>query len=89
MKVRCSEWSSGVCSAIAQAHQTVVYCPRSRAENCGPGQCCHHPLYAVRPRLLEMKQAGVKLRRYGSRLKDPAFVARLYQAFLKARARRR
>jgi len=72
---------------IAEEFSTVVFCPRERAVNCAPGQCCHHPLVEIRQILSEMKRAGINLRRYGKKLKDPEFVERLYSAFLKARSK--
>lgn len=80
----CDKWKSGLCAAIP----APTYCPQARAQNAGPGECCHHPLFVVRPRLAEMKAAGVKLARYGEKLRDPGFVDKLYSAFLKARAKR-
>ncbi len=85
----CPEWKSGVCMAIAREQDAVTFCPAERAENCKTGQCCHHPLFKVMPILAEMKQAGVNLKRYGSRLRDPDFVVRLHAAFLKARAKKK
>lgn len=40
--VRCDLWKAGLCGAVA-----ATYCPRERAENCGPGECCHHPRFAA------------------------------------------
>lgn len=84
----CDRWKDGVCLEIAEKLGTVVFCPRERAVNCSPGQCCHHPLFRVRQLLAELKHGGINLRRYGKKLKDPAFVERLYSAFLKARSKR-
>ena len=85
--IRCDKFKSGICAAEA-ALGHVVYCLRARAEFAGPGQCCHHPLRRVRERLETLKSAGVRLARYGKRLRDEAFVDRLYRAFLRARSKR-
>lgn len=83
--VKCDRWRGGICLAVPQA---VTYCPRARAENAAPGMCSHHPIWGTRPMLAEMKAAGLKMKRYGVKLRDPEFVARLYTAFRKARSKR-
>ena len=83
----CDRWKGGVCLALAdQGH--LVWCPQARADNASPGVCCHHPMAQVRSRLVQLKRAGVDLKRYGLRLRDPVFVERLYSTFLKARSKR-
>ena len=84
----CNKWRQGVCGAIADQSNAVAYCPRARAAYAKPGECCHHPLYEVRPLIVEMKRSGVNLLRYRERLRDPDFVKKLYSSFLKASASR-
>ena len=78
----------GICLAIVVVLEKITYCPAGRAESCSPGACCHHPLFRIKPLLREMGEAGIELRRYGAKLRDPDFVDRLYQEFVKARRRR-
>lgn len=80
----CDKWREGMCASSGAA----LYCPLERADNCPSGSCCHHPLFDVRPKLEEMNRAGIKLARYGERLKVPGFVDKLHSAFLAARKRR-
>jgi len=80
--------SRGVCREIVARLAVVEYCPAARAKHCAPGNCVHHPLRGLKTRLAEMKRGGINLRRYGSRLRDPGFVDKLYRAFLRARRRR-
>lgn len=90
-RIKCNRWRSGVCLEFAvpqDSEGVVVYCPRARAAYAEPGECCHHPLYTALPKLKKMRQAGVKLDRYGDRLESPEFVERLWVAFSKARVRR-
>ena len=86
--ISCDQFETGVCRRLTSQKGEVVYCPPERARHAPPGECCHHPRYRWREKLTEMSRAGVKLRRYGDRLKDPEFLDRLYRAFLNARARR-
>lgn len=79
----CPWWSEGACRAEA-AKGAVVYCPRERAAALFPGECCHDPVRAVK----EIKAAGVKVSKYGKKLKDPVFVAKLKKEFLTALSRR-
>jgi len=87
-RAKCDQWRSGTCGVLAESYGSVTYCPRARAENNPPGSCCHHPLFLIRPRLLEMKAAGVNLARYRGKLRDVEFVERLYSAFLKAQRKK-
>ena len=82
-EVACDQWERGVCRWWTREHQQVLYCPQPRAANAPPGECCHHPKHRWRERLTEMSQAGVKLRRYGAKLKEEGFIARLWAAFLR------
>lgn len=81
LPVKCDRWKGGVCAALT----VPTTCPRERAENLGPGACCHHPLRPTRERLEEMKAAGVKLERWAGKLSDPAFVEKLHAAFVRRR----
>lgn len=91
MDVRCDKWKSGLCAAVEG-----LYCPVERAIGCGPADCCHHPGFPAKESkershalLVVMRREGVKLERYGvEKLRDPAFVDRLYEAFKRIRSKR-
>lgn len=84
----CDQFERGLCKPLSIASGCASYCPPERAENLQPGECCHHPGYRWREKLTEMSQAGVKLRRYGAKLRDFEFVAKLYEAFRRAKSKR-
>ena len=86
--LQCNQWNRGVCRAEAEKRKIVMYCPRERAEGLRSGECCHHPLYRIRPLLETLRSGGVKLRRYGAKLRDPEFVIKLHATYLRVKKKR-
>ena len=82
-KIQCNEWDRGLCRAVSKDQGTPLYCPVVRAAHALPGECCHHPNFDKRNMLEEMKKGGVDLSKFVDRLRQPGFIERLYQAWLR------
>lgn len=103
--IRCDAYTGGLCQGLGFAVPQTglpVRCPRPRAENLEPGECCHHPMRdavvkkeRIKKRFRDLKAGRVKLSRYKERMKGmdldqlDSFTSSLWEAFLRARSKRR